>query len=516
MSKRLILLAFSLAVVGCGESASQSSSGTSTPPAGTDDSVPSSSVGQPGSQDFGLFRQALDAGLVPGPELIDDMGFFAEHKLDYEPAACNGPVCLHGLVGVMNNMLNGADCTIIQLGMNSALDAKSLQRPSMHVVLVLDTSGSMLGEPIDYLKDGLLRMLDALEAGDTVSLVSYGSTSSVVLEHMTLTERIDLEKAIDGLAATGKTNIFAGLFDGYVLAERYAAKDVETRVILMSDGQPNEGIVALDSLRALVGEHARQGIGITTIGVGKDFGVDLMRSLSEAGSGNFYFLENPKAMVEVFSDEVGTFLAPIATDVRIEAALGAGYLLGDAYGTRGFRLTKEGGAVDIPVLFLGGRRSASDPITEGRRGGGGAILLELLRRREDGAVYDFVGRVTITYTDPATGKSHEQVVDLELPDTAAETIPEAGWFTDKTVEKGFVMLNLFAAFRLAAELARDADTGSAIGTLQAVRASVNDWLLDTEDADISDDLAYVDLFIAALKRQPGTPVVPASNPWPYD
>ena len=517
--KTLTLIALTSLGLACSSSSdTASSSGGGTEPPPEENTVdPSAAVSQPGAQDFGLFRQALEAGDIPAPELLDDMGFFAEHKLDYEPAACSGPVCLHGLVGVMGNMLNGADCTVIQIGLNSGLDPDALERPSMHVVVVLDTSGSMLGEPMEYLQEGMLRMLDALQEDDTVSLVTYGTDSSLVLDHVGLGDRIALEKAITGLIAAGKTNLFAGLFDGYVQADRYAQADVETRVILLSDGQPNEGITQVDAARALVLQHAREGTGLTTIGVGKDFGVDLMRGLSEVGAGSFYFLEDPKAMVEVFEDEVTTFLAPIATDVHLEAVVGVDYLLGEAYGTRGFQISGQGGGVDIPVLFLAGRRSAHDPITSGRRGGGGAILLELLRRGDsDTPRYDTVGRIELSYTDPATGKAHGEEVDLEVPDSAVEAVPADGWFSDPTVEKGFVMLNLYAAFKLAAELARDSDTGSATGTLQAIRASVAAWLVDNEDPDIEDDLVYVDLFLDALAKAPQTPLQSAPNPWPYD
>ena len=39
-------------------------------------------VGQGGAQDFGLFREILLAGDIPGPETIDDLGFFAEHQIE--------------------------------------------------------------------------------------------------------------------------------------------------------------------------------------------------------------------------------------------------------------------------------------------------------------------------------------------------------------------------------------------------------------------------------------------------
>src|SRR5262245_23070970 len=58
-------------------------------------------ITQSGAQDFGLFRKILEDGGIPGPETLDDLGFFAEHKLDYPAPACGQDVCMHGLLGIM-------------------------------------------------------------------------------------------------------------------------------------------------------------------------------------------------------------------------------------------------------------------------------------------------------------------------------------------------------------------------------------------------------------------------------
>ena len=72
-------------------------------------------------------------------------------------------------------------------------------------------------------------------------------------------------------------------------------------------------------------------------------------------------------------------------------------------------------------------------------------------------------------------------------------------------------------FQLAAELALDADSGTAIGLLRALRGEVAAWLPSHDDDDIADDLRYVDLFIANLEaRGLNTPVFQPPEPWPQD
>lgn len=512
LSTAFVWLGVSLALA-CGQSESAAPSA-----AGGTSGGGASGVSQPGAQDFGLFREVLARGELPSPALIDDLGFFAEHKLDYPEPTCSGNMCLHGLVGVMGNFMSGVDCTLLQVGLNSPLDAANLPTRPLHAVLVVDTSGSMVGDPIDYLIEGLLRLVDSLDSTAAISLVRYGDHASVVLEHAAVTDRAALHAAIVGLETGGWTNLSAGLFEGYRLAAAYADPSVETRVLLMSDGVANQGILADPALFAMAREQARLGVGLSTIGAGEAFEVELMRGLAEAGAGTFYFLEDPRAMVEVFEDELSTALTPVALDVRIEADIDAGYALGAAYGTRGFRRDGPDGVVELPAMFLATRRSSTEPVDSGRRGGGGAILFELLRRRGV-ELQPRVGTLKLTYRDAFTGQTHEQSVTLEVPpEVGGEVIPEDGWFSSFTVEKSFVMLNLLVAFRQAAELALAADGASADALLTLVRAQVSDWLARNEDADIASDLDTLDRFVTVIRSFTFTPqpyFVPP-EPWPYD
>lgn len=504
------LLAATLSTTACGsEGASESS--TTAPPGAT-------GVTQAGAQDFGLFRAILDDGGIPGPETLDALGFFAEHKLDYPAPDCGDQLCMHGLVGVMGNMITGSNCTLIQIGMNTTLSVDDLERPPLHLVLAIDISGSMSGDPIDFVKAGLLRMLDSLEPGDLVSIVAYSDEARLLAEAVSVDDRLDLEKVIKQLSAGGATNIYDGLFRAFEAASRNADPAWQNRVVMLSDGVATAGIETSERMVSLARAYAREGIGITTIGVGKDFDVEVMRDISEVGSGNFYFLEDPAAVREVFTEEVKTFLHPVALDVQIGVTIGGGYYLGRAYGTNSWTSSRVGGLVDIPSLFLAGRTEAAAPIEGGRRGGGGAIILELVPRPVQSAVTEprKIGDLTLRWTHPTTGEEHTQTIALDTPHAAGE-MPVDGYFTDATVEKGFVMLNLFAGFQLATELADDSDVGGARGVLEALHGQVETWLLSNDDPDIRDDLTYVELFIQNLKDvAEQTPVTKPPEPWPFD
>jgi Ca-activated chloride channel family protein len=502
-----------LALTGCGDEGGSSDGGASAPPGAT-------GVTQGGAQDFGLFRQILENGGVPGPDTIDDVGFFAEHKLDYPAPTCGEDLCVHGLVGAMGNMLNGASCTLIQVGMNTPLDADTLGRPPMHLVLSVDVSGSMNGAPINYLRAGLIEMADELQPEDHISLVKYSTDATVVLEHIPATDKSTLVAAFDALSAGGSTNLYDGLFTAYQLADEYQNPLNQNRVIFLSDGLATTGLQSSTKLRALAEGYAKQGIALSSIGVGTSFDVDVMRQLGEVGAGNFYFLEDPKAVAEVFTEEVKTFLHPIALDAQLSVSVASAYQLRAAYGTSGWSSYGTGGSVSIPSLFLAGRTSSDAPIEGGRRGGGGGLLLELVPRNDlDGSEPVDVGGLNLTWTHPLTGEEKSQTIDIATPHLPGEA-PSKGWFSDKTVEKGFVMLNIYAAFKIATQLAADADPRTARRTLETLAPNVTQWLDTTPDPDIEDDMRYVRMFIdnltTAIANSPVYEPADPPNPWPAD
>ncbi len=500
------------------EDASASETLASDPDAAT---AGNTGLTQAGAQDFGLFRQLLESGKIPSPNALDDLGFFAEHKLDYPDPKCGQDMCMHALLGIMGNMITGSTCTLVQIGLNTPIQVDKLKRPPLDMVIALDVSGSMQGQPMQYVQQGLQQMLDHLQKDDLVSLVTFADGPTLVLQSKGLTDKAAIEKAILQLQAKGQTDLFGGLFQALQVASKMQKPGRQTRVVLLSDGSATVGLTNPAKLVSLATAYAKQGIGITTIGVGKGFEIPVLRDLAEVGAGNFYFLDKLAAVKEVFTEEVETFLVPVALDVQIDVQVADGYLLGGVYGTHGWKGGSAGGKISIASLFVAGRTAATDPLPgmgEGRRGGGGAILLELVG--VPGIQQKGVTKLALSWTHPLTKVVHKQAVQVDGPIAPGAQIPDGGVFSHPTVEKGFVMLNLYAGFQLACQLALDGDTGAARGVLEALQGEVGKWLnkyAPKSDPDIVDDNKYVSLFIANLKQAANqTPISKPPEPWPKD
>jgi Ca-activated chloride channel family protein len=472
-----------------------------------------SGVGQGGAQDFGVFREILMEGGIPGPETIDDLGFFAEHQIPMPAPDCGEDVCIHGLLGVMGNMISGSNCTVVMVGMNTPIDPEQLERPPLNLSIVVDLSGSMQGEPLARVHEGLLRMQGELQPGDRVSLIGFGDEAQVLVENADA-ESAELSTAIASLQASGSTNLYDGLRTGFEVVEAYAQEGWQNRVLLVSDGLPTVGITSSDKIEGLATAWADLGYGLTTIGLGNDFDVELMRTLAELGSGSFYYVEDYAAVEEVFAEEVQAFVVPLAEEVTIDAAVFEGYDLRRVYGTEQAEVWGNQGHIEIPILQIA-HRTSDDDNENGRRGGGGAIIFELTPTGENPGE---VGRIDFSYKVPGTGEIVEQFTEISSPLGPWET-PEGGWFTNDTVEKGFVMLNIYVAFEMAATRAASGDDAGALSILQPLVLSVEEWLVSNPDEDIEDDLFYAYRFIENIEARGSTtnspnPVPP--EPWPAD
>lgn len=480
-------------------------------------------VGQGGSQDFGQFKQILEAGEIPGPGTLDDVGFFNEHKLVLPSPSCPNDVCLHGLFGQMGNMITGSDCITVLVGMNTAIDISKLERPPLNLALVIDTSGSMEGEAIAYVREGLMRMLDGLDTKDSISLVTFSSTAHVQVEAVT-GDAPELINAIDAIAANGGTNIYDGLRTGFEIVDAHRQEGAQNRVVFLSDGMATDGITNNAKIISMAAGFAAAGYGLTTIGVGTSFDADLMRSLSEQASGNFYFLQDPAAVQEVFHEEVTSFLVPLAEDVSIDVDIGDAYVLRGIYGTKLFDIAAGAGSIAIPNLQLAHRTGVDDHEDGGRRGGGGAILLELLRKQGQDPTRN-VGDLSLHYRVPGTEDYVDEQVAIEVPVEPEQVDLEQGTFEDVSVQKGFVMLNIYIGFQMAATRAAQGDLTGAYHVLDGLEQNVAGWLVTNPDFDIEDDLKYIRLFQQNLLNagadetpptQPGQEPPPPSEPWPND
>lgn len=180
------------------------------------------------------------------------------------------------------------------------LDA--VPRPAVSVALVLDTSGSMAGEAIDAAKRAAIEFVGALDERDRVSLVVFHSIAQTLVPLTPLADggRDQVLAAIDDIEAVGTTDLAGGLLAGFTEVRKTLAEGGAARVVLLSDGKPNDP----DSIFPQLPIAAQQGITVTALGLGLEYDEDLLGRIATTTGGGFHFAEAPDELAQVFRDEV--------------------------------------------------------------------------------------------------------------------------------------------------------------------------------------------------------------------
>ncbi|HUH05791.1 MAG TPA: VWA domain-containing protein [Kofleriaceae bacterium] len=192
------------------------------------------------------------------------------------------------------------------------------QRAPINLALVLDRSSSMSGDKFEKAKEAALLVVDRLQPNDVISVISYDSTVEVLVPAIKAEERDFIRQRIQALTPRGSTALFAGVSYGIEEVAKFLDPKRVNRIILLSDGQANIGPSSPNELARLGQVAGKQGISISTIGLGVGYNEDLMTQLAMASDGNHAYARTAEDLVAIFQHELGDIMSVVAQDVEVE------------------------------------------------------------------------------------------------------------------------------------------------------------------------------------------------------
>ena len=195
------------------------------------------------------------------------------------------------------------------------------------IVLLLDSSGSMNE---GYYNTGLSKrqavvealrsMLPELRDQDTLSIISFNTMATLLLDHQRKSASTQIEQSIqDYFHQNGNTNFEAAMQAAWSVCQKKV--NPIKKIIFLTDGHPYGGNTntALSTAQTI----ARDGLAtLDAMGIGENFNFDLMRLFSAPSGGITENLVNTSDARNVFRSILRSTQQTIAVNIQLQILFG--------------------------------------------------------------------------------------------------------------------------------------------------------------------------------------------------
>ena len=196
------------------------------------------------------------------------------------------------------------------------------------VVLVIDASGSMAGEPIASAQAAAKSFIAQARPEDRVAIVTFANNVQVLSG---FTNNKDaLNAAVDAIVADGETAFNDGVIQGVAMFDDAGADTLLPNMIVLSDGEDTASNASFDEALAAVSNSDVRTFGVAL--EGSDFNPEPVSQIAAAGNGLFLSTPDPAQLStlytqigqEISNTLVARFQSPVSTpgDVVFDVTYG--------------------------------------------------------------------------------------------------------------------------------------------------------------------------------------------------
>lgn len=256
---------------------------------------------------------------------------------------------------------DGDVTTFVMVEVHGSNEAQGTQTATQ-TAIVLDRSGSMAGERLTHAVRAARGFVSRAAPRDIVSITTFDDEAALLMAPRLVGEGFlsHAESRLAGIRAGGGTCISCGLDRGVLTLRPAANVDLSAgrvrRVVLLSDGAANHGVVDADGIDRLARRYRDQGVSVTTVGMGASYNEQILSALSRTTNGNHHFVGTPEDLPAVFEREAASLGRTVLANAEARIALAPGVELERLF-DRAFR--RQGDELIVPL----GPMSAGDDRT---------------------------------------------------------------------------------------------------------------------------------------------------------
>jgi Ca-activated chloride channel family protein len=234
---------------------------------------------------------------------------------------------------------------------------------------------------------------------------------------------------------------------------------------LLTDGQTWDDE---DACLKLADEAGKQGIAITSIGIGEEWNEKLLLQLAERSHGNSHWIQNPISILDAFRQEVEGMQSVAAVNLKVTARMSQGVRPVKVYTTTPM-------IADVSKKAVSGSNVVADlGSLDGKRGQ--AMLIEARVQAQKAGKFR-LGQVEVTYDIPSQGVKRQSVKADMFVTFAADASAAT-----KVNAEVMNLVEKVSAFKLQTRALTEAEAGNIAAATQKLQSAATVFLnLGEED-----------------------------------
>lgn len=172
---------------------------------------------------------------------------------------------------------------------------KEKEQPSMSMVLVIDKSGSMSGEPVALAREAAKAAVDLIGPRDYIGVVAFDGEPYKICDMLPGSSSAEASSAIDSIAAGGGTNMHPAMQLGKEMLSSTPSKI--RHMVILTDGQSLPG-----DFLGLATEMSDLSMTVSTVALGSA-DRELLSRIADIGRGRYYETTDAASIPRIFAKE---------------------------------------------------------------------------------------------------------------------------------------------------------------------------------------------------------------------